>query len=704
MKNVGKQAAFWVGAIASICIVACGHGTTSPPEPPTGKSTPIVTVTPASPSITTAQALAVTVIVTGNPTPAGAVVLSSGNYTSGSMTLSNGSVTILVPAGSLVIGNDLLTATYTPDTASSSTYNSSYGTHSVTVTAPAKTSPTVTVTPSSFSITSAQALAVTMTIGGAPVPTGSVTLTGGAYTSASETLGNGTVTIDVPAGSLTIGSDTLTATYTPDAASSSIYNQATGVSPAITVVLQSSVIVDQSSVGPPVTDQLLGMNMAAWYDPTTSAIVPALQTAGIKAVRWPGGGWSDDYHWATNTMCGSTPNPNSTFSNFVNDVATPAGLDVAITANYGTNAACNGPGEPGEAAAWAAAALTSGIHASHWTVGNEEYGAWEDDLHAVKHDPATYASAVAGANGYYQSIKAANPAALVGVSVNPGNSPAWDPVVLENAKGYYDFVEYHYYPQGPGGEDDTFLVSQAAQGLTAVIDSIKLELASAGTPGTPIYIGEIGSVWANPGKQSTSITQALYAGQVLGEMMNAGVSRATWWLAFGGCSDADTSQGGQFANFSNSLYGWQDFGGYMVFSDGLPEYGCTSAPNLPAGTLLPTARAFQLFSNVAITGERVLFTTVTGDTTDVRAYAATNNGGTALVLFNLNQTTPEPVAVTLSGQSATTGVTVDTYSKAIYDLSKSNVWSAPATTNLGAQDLPLTLTLAPWSMNVVIIK
>ena len=43
------------------------------------------------------------------------------------------------------------------------------------------------------------------------------------------------------------------------------------------------------------------MNMAAWYDPTTSAIVPAFQLAGIQAVRWPGGSWSDDYHWATNT-------------------------------------------------------------------------------------------------------------------------------------------------------------------------------------------------------------------------------------------------------------------------------------------------------------------------------------------------------------------------------------------------------------------
>jgi hypothetical protein len=88
----------------------------------------------------------------------------------------------------------------------------------------------------------------------------------------------------------------------------------------------------------------------------------------------------------------------------------------------------------------------------------------------------------------------------------------------------------------------------------------------------------------------------------------------------------------------------------------------------------------------------------------VRVYAATHSGGTALVLFNLNQTASEAAAITLSGQSATTGGTVTTYSKAIYDQSKTNVWAAPTTTTISSQSLPLTLTLDPWSMNVVVLK
>jgi len=122
----------------------------------------------------------------------------------------------------------------------------------------------------------------------------------------------------------------------------------------------------------------------------------------------------------------------------------------------------------------------------------------------------------------------------------------------------------------------------------------------------------------------------------------------------------------------------------------------------------PTARAFQLFSQVAVKGEKVLGATVTGDTADVHAYAATHAGGagTALVLFNLNQNLSEPVTVALSGISSATSVTVTTYSKAIYDETNSAtpVWAPPTTTSLGAQGLPLTLTLDPWSMNVVIVQ
>ncbi|MGA3080961.1 MAG: kelch repeat-containing protein [Terracidiphilus sp.] len=88
--------------------------------------------------------------------------------------------------------------------------------------------PTVSVIPSTSSITIAQPLTVTVAVSGTPTPTGSVTLTNGNYASAAATLSSGGATIDIPAGSLAMGSDTLTATYTPDLTSAANYGAAIG--------------------------------------------------------------------------------------------------------------------------------------------------------------------------------------------------------------------------------------------------------------------------------------------------------------------------------------------------------------------------------------------------------------------------------------------------------------------------------------------
>ena len=127
---------------------------------------------------------------------------------------------IVVPAGSLNVGTDTLTAVYTPDSPSFPGYFAASGSASVIVGAAGqKATPTMAVTPSASSITSAQALSVTVTIGGSigmPAPTGTVTLTSGSYASAPTALSNGSLALDVPAGSLALGVDTLTAAYSGD--------------------------------------------------------------------------------------------------------------------------------------------------------------------------------------------------------------------------------------------------------------------------------------------------------------------------------------------------------------------------------------------------------------------------------------------------------------------------------------------------------
>jgi hypothetical protein len=213
-------------------------GSTSATVTLAGVTAPAVTVTPSSSSISTAQALNVTITVNGSPTPTGTVVLTGGGYTSATTALANGSATLAISAGSLAIGSDTLTVTYTPDTASSANYSGATGSAPIAVTSPAKATPTVSVTPSSSSISTAQALTVAVAVSGgtsSPAPTGAVILTGGGYTSATTALSGGSASIGIPAGSLAVGSDTLTASYTPDSSSSSTYNGATGSSSAVTV-------------------------------------------------------------------------------------------------------------------------------------------------------------------------------------------------------------------------------------------------------------------------------------------------------------------------------------------------------------------------------------------------------------------------------------------------------------------------------------
>ena len=228
----------------ALSVGACGPGSQGGGGTSPNPTTPTVSVTPASGNITTAQALSVSIAVSGSDgTPTGSMVLSSGSFTSSTTTLSSGSATITVPAGSLAAGSDTLIAKYTPDSASAGTYKSASGTASVTVTAPAVT-PTVTVTPTSGSITTAQSLSVTIAVSGfSGTPTGSIVLSSGSYASASTTLSSGSATITVPAGSLAAGSDTLTAKFTPDSASAGTYNSASGTA-SVTVTASTAVAVD----------------------------------------------------------------------------------------------------------------------------------------------------------------------------------------------------------------------------------------------------------------------------------------------------------------------------------------------------------------------------------------------------------------------------------------------------------------------------
>src|SRR5208337_3302307 len=78
-------------------------------------------------------------------------------------------------------------------------------------------SATVTPNPSATTMYSSQSLSVPVTVSGSlGTPIGTVTLSGGGYTSSSTSLSGGTATVSIPANSLKVGSDVLTVTYSGD--------------------------------------------------------------------------------------------------------------------------------------------------------------------------------------------------------------------------------------------------------------------------------------------------------------------------------------------------------------------------------------------------------------------------------------------------------------------------------------------------------
>ena len=103
-----------------------------------------------------------------------------------------------------------------------------------------------------------------------------------------------------------------------------------------------------------------GMHTSVYDNALHDRRVPdELAAAGITMLRYPGGGYSDNYHWSTHTM---TPWSNgdrgylaerSDFGSYTSLVLA-SNVALMITVNYGSNQSGTGPGEPNEAAAWVA--------------------------------------------------------------------------------------------------------------------------------------------------------------------------------------------------------------------------------------------------------------------------------------------------------------------------------------------------------------
>lgn len=229
--------------------------------------------------------------------------------------------------------------------------------------------------------------------------------------------------------------------------------------------IQASVSVDASHVIRRIPRTLYGVNTEwIWegkglWDPKQSRLSPEViqltRDLGTTLVRYPGGTFSDFYHWklavgpqserpSTKPVPTDGPSRHSLGTNEILDFAKQTNTQLIFTANAGS-------GTPEEAAEWV---RYTGKAVKYWEVGNELY---LDDHNlgsqAVTKTPAQYASLCAR---FCDAMRTADPNIKLGAILDESFYPmkayqGWTETVLPAVAPKIDFVAVHnaYAPAMP---------------------------------------------------------------------------------------------------------------------------------------------------------------------------------------------------------------------------------------------------------------
>ncbi len=432
----------------------------------------------------------------------------------------------------------------------------------------------------------------------------------------------------------------------------------------------------------------VGVNTAVWDGNLLDTAVPGLLgQAGITVLRFPGGSTADQYHWQTNSATGGGyVNPSNTFDAFMG-VAGQAAAAPIITVNYGSNASGNAGGDPNEAAAWVDYANnTKHYGIKYWEIGNEIYGngeygsAWETDLHG-DHSPSAYGTNVAT---FAAAMKAKDPTIKVGaVLTSPGDwpdgqSPDWNSNVLAACGTKIDFVVVHWYAQQPGAESDAGLLSSTGL-LAAKVAKVKAlisQYCGSNAANVQIFATETNSVAYNPGKQTVSLVNGLFAADDDMTWLENGVANVDWW---------DLHNGSTGGNSSGSLYGSANYGDYGILSDATGGEPAANTPFAPYYGL-------QMLSRLGKPGDQMISASSSQGLLAVHAVRQAG-GSLALLLINKSPTSAVAATVSISGFTPAAASTVFSYGQN----------STAITSASGSAGSSFTQTLPPYSMTTVVM-
>ncbi|OKI12653.1 cellulose binding domain-containing protein [Streptomyces sp. CB03911] len=393
----------------------------------------------------------------------------------------------------------------------------------------------------------------------------------------------------------------------------------------------TTVTVNASAGLGTVSSTALGANTAIWDSSMNDPQVTSLyRAAGIGALRYPGGSYSDIYHWVDNTAPGGYVAPGTDFDAFMG-TAQASGAQPILIANYGS-------GTAQEAADWVRYAnITKGYGAKYWEIGNEIYGngvygnGWENDTHADK-TPDQYAREV---KAYAAAMKAVDPTVKIGaVLTMPGNWPDgivaagdtadWNHTVLAAVAHDIDFVSVHWYPNANDGDQSLAAVQQLPGELREVRNLVN-RYAGADSASIGIAMTEVNS---NSGSGAfTSRPNGLFAAEAMITALENGVFSVDWWDTHNGAG-AITTVGGE-----------TDYGDMGMLSNG----SCTGSVCEPAvNTPFAPYYGIKALGALSDPGDSMVASGTSG--AEVSSHAVLRaDGDLSVLLLNRSSTAPHTV-------------------------------------------------------------
>jgi hypothetical protein len=194
-----------------------------------------------------------------------------------------------------------------------------------------------------------------------------------------------------------------------------------------------------------------------------------------------------------------------------------------------------------------------------------------------------------------------------------------------------------------------------------------------------MVVTENNSVYAKPGKQTTSLVNGLFLADSVGNILQTEFNALLWWDLRNGAESSN--------NNSSALYGWRGYGDYGIISAGYDPY--------------PTYYAMKLLAKFARKLDTVV--SATSNNTLLAAFAVKSiEGPLKLLVINKDPTTTLNASITLKGYTPPAAAYVHSYGKPQDDAARTGSGSADiATTTMAVTGSTFSASFAPYSVTVV---